>query len=81
MPKASTFSRAVESAAKCCPALPPPTFVSTHARAESALAIVSCVVKVLEAIRKSVRRGSSPFSVSARCAPSTFETKCVRGPS
>ena len=46
------------------------------ARASRALVIVSCVVKVLEATMNSVRSGSSPRSVSARCVPSTLETKC-----
>ena len=45
-----------------------------------ALVIVSEVVKVFEAMRKSVRSASRPASVSARCAPSTLETKCTRGP-
>jgi hypothetical protein len=49
-------------------------------RAERALVIVSCV-EGLDAIVKSVVAGWSDRSVSARCAPSTFDTKCVRGPS
>ena len=52
-----------------------------HSRAERALAIVSCVVNVFDATVKSVVAGWSDRSVSARCAPSTFDTKCVRGPS
>ena len=43
-----------------------------------AFAIVSSVVKVLEATRINVRVGSSGRSVSVICAPSTFETKCGR---
>ena len=39
------------------------------------------VVKVFKATMTSVVVGSSFASVSAICAPSTFETKCVRGPS
>ena len=52
-----------------------------HSRADRALVIVSCVVKVFDATVNSVVAGCSVRSVSARCAPSTFDTKCVRGPS
>ena len=45
------------------------------------MVIDSSVVKVFDATMTSVVAGSSPRSVSARCAPSTFETKCTRGPS
>ena len=45
------------------------------------LVIVSMVVKVLEATMTKVVRASSPLSVSAICAPSTFDTKWQRGPS
>jgi len=38
------------------------------------LVIVSSVVKVFDATITSVVAGSSPSSVSARCAPSIFET-------
>ena len=50
-------------------------------RAVSALVIVSTVVKVFEAMTNSVVAASRLFSVSAIWAPSTFDTKCVRGPS
>jgi hypothetical protein len=49
--------------------------------ADRALAIVSWVVKVFEATTNNVVAGDSPRSVSSRWAPSTFETKCNRGPS
>jgi hypothetical protein len=58
-----------------------PTAAATQSRAVRALAMVSAVVKVLEAMTNSVRRGSSRRATSAKCAPSTLETKCVRGPS
>ena len=42
--------------------------------AVSALVIVSTVVKVFEAMMKSVVSGDRPFSVSCICAPSMFDT-------
>ncbi|CSB38146.1 Uncharacterised protein [Vibrio cholerae] len=39
--------------------------------------MVSWVVKVLEATKKRVVSGSTFFSVSAMCVPSTFDTKCM----
>ena len=50
------------------------TFCAIHARAVSALVIVSMVVKVLDATITSVVAGSSRSSVSPICAPSTFDT-------
>ena len=47
-----------------------------HSRAECALAMVSCVVNVFDATVNSVVAGCSGRSVSARCVPSTFDTKC-----
>ena len=43
-----------------------------------ALSIVSSVVKVLDATRKSVSSGSMSRTVSAKCVASTFETNAVR---
>ena len=45
-----------------------------------ALVMVSCVVKVFEATMKSVVSGSTRFSTSLMCVPSTLETKCARRP-
>ncbi len=81
MPKAETLSSAVETAQKCAFTASSPSADTSQRRAVCALVIVSMVVKVLDAMMKRVRFGSSPFSVSAMCAPSTFETKCARGPS
>ncbi len=82
MPNASTFSALVESATKCFETC----FLSftcliNHSLADRALVMVSCVVKVFEAIKKRVVSGSSPFRVSRICVPSTFETKCDERPS
>ena len=60
----------------CATAPSSPSRSTSQARAEAALVIVSWVVKVFEATMNSVRAGSRPASVSARCAPSTLETKC-----
>ena len=59
---------------------PSPRPPTSHRRAARALAIVSRVVKVLDATMNSVRAGSSPARVEVRCAPSRLETKCTRGP-
>ena len=48
---------------------------NNHSRALRALVSVSWVVKVLEATMKSVVSGRRCLTVSARCVPSTFETK------
>ncbi len=78
MPKAATFSSAVETAAKCCATASSPSARTSQARAERALVMVSRVVKVFEATRNSVVFGSSPCSVSMISAPSTLETKWQR---
>ena len=49
----------------------------SHFLAEWALVIVSCVVKVLDATRKSVVSASSSRRTSEMCVPSTLETKCT----
>jgi len=71
----------VERATKCLAiaARSPPKRRSSAALAVSALVIVSCVVKVLEATMKSVRSRSTRFSVSTMCVPSTLETKWASG--
>ena len=80
MPQSAARPPAEDMAAICAAgsATPPATIQS---RTDTALVIVSMVVKVLEAISTSVVAGSSPRKVSAAWAPSTFEMKCVRGPS
>ena len=82
MPNFFASASLVEMATKCFAiAASSCARARNHSRAERALAIVSCVVKVFDATVKSVVAGWSDRSVSARCAPSTFDTKCVRGPS
>ena len=78
---AVTSRSLVEMATKCF-AMAASSFARArnHSRADRALAMVSCVVNVFDAIVNSVVAGCSGRSVSARWAPSTFETKCVRGP-
>ena len=81
MPKARTFCVLVDSATKCfatCAASP--HCFTNHALAVSAFMIVSCVVNVLLAMMNSVDAASTRFSTSARCVPSTLDTKCTRGP-
>ena len=41
---------------------------------------VSCVVKVFDSTVNSVVSASTFFSVSARCVPSTLDTKCTPMP-
>ncbi len=79
MPKSAVLSAAEDSAANC--AAGSLTDLAIQSRAVRAFVIVSMVVKVFEATMTSVVAGSSPASVSAISAPSTFDTKCVRGPS
>src|SRR5690606_10880974 len=78
IPKSETPFSLVLSAAKClatssCEA----PWLRNHCLAECALAMVSCVVNVFEAIKKSVVSGLTFFKVSAICVPSTFDTKCT----
>ena len=81
MPKAATLSSAVETARNDWPTASLPSAASIQRRAVAALVMVSMVVKVFEAMMNSVVAGSSVFSVSWICAPSTLETKWARGPS
>ena len=80
MPNSATLSSRVDTAAKCLLTAASPSCATTYARALAAFAIVSCVVKVLEDTINSVCARSRLDSVSAISAPSTLETKCVRGP-
>ena len=67
MPKASTFFTLVDIATKCFEMCRGSfAWDKNQPLAEKALAIVSWVVKVFEAIMKSVVSGSSGFRVSAR---------------
>mmetsp|Transcript_40478 Transcript_40478/g.86360 ORF Transcript_40478/g.86360 Transcript_40478/m.86360 type:complete len:209 (-) Transcript_40478:173-799(-) len=50
---------------------------SSHDLAEPAFVIVSCVVNVFEATRKSVVSASTSRSTSAMWVPSTLDTKCT----
>ena len=78
MPNFRTSASLVEIATKCFSICASSIAASrNHLRAVCALVIVSCVVKVFDAIMKSVVSGERPFSVSAICVPSMFETKCV----
>ena len=76
MPNFATSAALVESATKClATAASLPSLPTSHSRAESALVIVSWVVKVLEATMKSVCSALTSRSVSARWVESTLETK------
>ena len=79
MPKARAASTLVVSAAKwrAMSTLPD---CSNQRLADCALAMVSAVVKVFEAIRNSVCSGARPRSTPASSWPSTFETKWKRLP-
>mmetsp|Transcript_46292 Transcript_46292/g.128690 ORF Transcript_46292/g.128690 Transcript_46292/m.128690 type:complete len:245 (+) Transcript_46292:1305-2039(+) len=76
MPNSATALPLVESAAKwLATAASSLRFSSSHFLAESALVIVSCVVNVLDAMRKSVDSALHSLSTSAMWLPSTLETK------
>ena len=78
IPNSATALPLVESAAKCfATALLSFADANNQSRAEFALVMVSCVVKVLDATKKSVVSGLTFFNASAMCVPSTFETKCI----
>ena len=79
MPKAAAGFRLVVTPTKCAARSVPP-WASNQSRAACALAMVSCVVKVLLATMKSVRRASRPRSTASMSCPSTLLTKCTRGP-
>ena len=79
MPKAAAACTLVVVAAKWR-AMSVPPCARNQARATCALAIVSCVVKVLLATMNSVRCGSRPRSTGAMSWPSTLLTKCSRLP-
>ena len=64
IPNFSTSIRFVETATKWFwTSFSQPPWARNHLRAECALAIVSCVVKVLEAIINSVVSGSNFFKI------------------
>ncbi len=78
MPNLVTSLVLVDRATKCLATCASSPAVSRNQRrAVLALVMVSCVVKVLDAIRNSVFSGDTRFSVSAMCVPSTLETKCM----
>src|SRR5256885_16881311 len=71
-----TYFSLVDSATKCFATwLSSLAALRNHSLAVWAFVIVSCVVKVLEAIRKRVSSGLTFLSVSAICVASTFDTK------
>ena len=79
MPQALAASTLVVSAAKWrATSVPPPA--SNQALADCALAMVSAVVKVLDAMRNRVVSGRSVRSTVSSAWPSTLETKCKRLP-
>ncbi len=80
MPKARAASTLVVSAAKW-PAMSLPPDCAYQRLADCALAMVSAVVKVLEAIRNSVCSGARSSSTASSSCPSTLETKwkCLPG--
>ena len=62
---------------------PPPRPSASRAASRArtrAFVIVSWVVNVFDATQKSVVSGDKCRTVSARCVPSTLETKCARRP-
>ncbi|CSC31265.1 Uncharacterised protein [Vibrio cholerae] len=78
IPNSATALPLVDSAAKClATCASSPAAFKNQSRAVWALVMVSWVVKVLEATKKRVVSGSTFFSVSAMCVPSTFDTKCM----
>ena len=68
-----------ETAAKCAGTAAAPSRSCNQARAASALARVSWVLKVLEQTMNSVRAGSAEDSASTNCEPSTLATNARRG--
>src|SRR5262249_54202500 len=76
IPNLDTSAAFVETATKCLAidlgSSPRP--LSSHARAEWALVIVSSVVKVLEETMNIVSAGSRSRTASTRSVPSTLET-------
>ena len=86
MPKAVTAAMLVERATKCLQTsasvgVAPESGaleVRNQRLADSALVMVSCVVKVLEATMNSVVSLFRCLMVSTRCVPSMFDTKCTR---
>ena len=76
MPNSATSFAAVESATKCfATAALSPSALTSQSFAASALDIVSCVVKVLDAVMKRVSLALTARSVSAMWVESTLETK------
>jgi hypothetical protein len=74
MPNSATFSALVDTATKCRLTASAPSALTSQSRAVVALAIVSCVVKVLDETMTSVSAGSRSCVASHTSAPSTLET-------
>ena len=75
MPKAPTASKLVETATKCWAMSASVAVSINHSLMVKALEIVSCVVKVLETIKKRVVSGFKFLMTSVTWSPSTLETK------
>ena len=78
IPQASASAGSAVAAAKRVRQSTPEAL--THARARSALCIVSMVVKVFEETMTRVREASSPRIASSKSAASIFETNRTTGP-
>ena len=75
IPNAVTSSAFVDTATKWRLTAVSPWAPTSQSRAAEALVIVSCVVKVFDAMMNRVVAGSSGRSTSVRSVGSTFETK------
>ena len=78
MPNSATAVLLVDTATKCLAMSCSLASRRNHWRAVLALVMVSCVVKVLEAMMNNVVSGWTFSSTSRSCEPSTLETKCMR---
>src|SRR5688572_32099389 len=80
-PQASAPAVLAVAASTCLGVASGPSDAASQRRAASALANVSCVVKVFEATTTRVEAGSSAAVASSSSAGSTLATKRTRGPS
>ena len=77
MPNSATFVALVDSAMKCLAIASVGALDKNHFFADFAFVIVSWVVNVFDAIMNRVVSAFRSFTVSARCVPSMFDTKCT----
>ena len=75
IPNSFTAFALVETATKCCASEAREPCCKNQLRAACALSMVSCVVKVLDAMMKSVVSGCKPVSFASMSWPSTLERK------